>query len=395
MEGNGYISDKTMGVNIHTCLAVTPDGLVLGALDQRGYNRPEPRNETLTREQQKNRPIEEKESNRWLAAMETASRDSPEGTKVIQVCDREGDLYELFCDAVTNGRLFLIRAIHNRLTAENGKILDEIRKTAVQGRVTAHIPRDSRRNVKVRDAVLMVRFDRFGIWKPQILAKNKELPQSIKANVMYVKEERPTQGLEPRAWFLMTNDEVNSVEQALEKVRYYVQRWKIERFHQVLKSGCAIEKLQERDREKTKTLIVMYSIIAVFIMNLTSIARVNPELPCTILFDEEEWKVLYGVANRTKEVPEKPYTIGEAVGHIGNLGGPRRAPSDGPPGVKTVWRGLQKFYTLYGYREMFDFMGQVRSRGGKGGGYTAYIDRPVGHRIVLHNDLRGSGPYPN
>jgi hypothetical protein len=26
-EGNGYISDKTMGVNIHTCLAVTPDGL--------------------------------------------------------------------------------------------------------------------------------------------------------------------------------------------------------------------------------------------------------------------------------------------------------------------------------------------------------------------------------
>ncbi|MDR1957992.1 MAG: hypothetical protein LBQ54_02940, partial [Planctomycetaceae bacterium] len=65
MEGNGYISDKTMGVNIHTCLAVTPDGLVLGALDQMGYNRPEPRNETLTREQQKNRPIEEKESNRW------------------------------------------------------------------------------------------------------------------------------------------------------------------------------------------------------------------------------------------------------------------------------------------------------------------------------------------
>jgi hypothetical protein len=48
-EGNEYIGDKTMGVNIHTCLAVTPDGLVLGALDQRGYNRPEPRNETLTR----------------------------------------------------------------------------------------------------------------------------------------------------------------------------------------------------------------------------------------------------------------------------------------------------------------------------------------------------------
>jgi hypothetical protein len=34
-------------------------------------------------------------------------------------------------------------------------------------------------------------------------------------------------------------------------------------------------------------------------------------------------------------------------------------PSDGPPGVKTVWRGLQKFYALYDYRELFDFVGQV------------------------------------
>jgi hypothetical protein len=33
MEGNGYISDKTMGVNIHSCLAVTPEGLVLGMLE--------------------------------------------------------------------------------------------------------------------------------------------------------------------------------------------------------------------------------------------------------------------------------------------------------------------------------------------------------------------------
>jgi hypothetical protein len=47
----------------------------------------------------------------------------------------------------------------------------------------------------------------------------------------------------------------------------------------VLKSGHAIEKPQERDMEKTRTLIVMYSVIAVFIMNLTYIARVNPELP--------------------------------------------------------------------------------------------------------------------
>jgi hypothetical protein len=132
----------------------------------------------------------------------------------------------------------------------------------------------------------------------------------------------------------MTNDEVNSVEQAIEKVRYYARRWKTGRFHCVLKSGCAIEKPRERDTGRTEAMIFICSVIAVFIMNLAYIARVSPGLPCTILFDEDERKLLYCVANRTKEVPEKPYTIAEAAGHIGNPCGPRRAPGDGPPGLK-------------------------------------------------------------
>jgi hypothetical protein len=40
-EGIGYIGDKTLGVNIHSCLAVSADGLVLGSLDQSDYNRAE------------------------------------------------------------------------------------------------------------------------------------------------------------------------------------------------------------------------------------------------------------------------------------------------------------------------------------------------------------------
>jgi hypothetical protein len=89
MEGNGYIGDKTMGVNIHSSLAVTPEGLVLGVLDQMGFNRAERKNTVLTREQQKNRPIEEKESNRWLETMENADRDISDALKILHICDRE------------------------------------------------------------------------------------------------------------------------------------------------------------------------------------------------------------------------------------------------------------------------------------------------------------------
>ena len=244
MEGNGYISDKTKGVNIHSCLAVTPEGLVLGMLDQRGFNRKEAKNTSLTREQLKNRPIEEKESNRWLETMENADRDIPAAIKVLHVCDREGDMYELFDKAVQSGRYFLVRIVQNRMTVENGQILDKIKETPCKGRINVSIPRDSRHNEKERETVLQIRYARYEIKKPQIKNKNRALLPSLAVTVIYVKEEQPPDGSEGIEWFLMTNEEVESGEAAYEKVEYYIQRWKIERFHHVLKSGCKIEKLQ-------------------------------------------------------------------------------------------------------------------------------------------------------
>jgi hypothetical protein len=149
----------------------------------------------------------------------------------------------------------------------------------------------------------------------------------------------------------MTNEPVNTVEEAYKCVENYMQGWKIERFHYVLKSGCAIEKLQEQSIDKTVSLILMYSIIAVILLNITYMGRVNPEAPCSILLGPAEWKLLYCMANKTKEGPKKPYTIKEAVDYPGRLGGPKRAPSDGPPGVKTIWIGLMKLYILLAYRE--------------------------------------------
>jgi hypothetical protein len=91
-EGIGYISDKTLGVNVHSCLAVTTDGLVLGLLDQSSYNRREPKDESASHDSKKVRPIEGKESFRRLETLEHSTADIPEGVRVITVCDREGDM---------------------------------------------------------------------------------------------------------------------------------------------------------------------------------------------------------------------------------------------------------------------------------------------------------------
>ena len=56
--------------------------------------------------------------------------------------------------------------------------------------------------------------------------------------------------------------------------------------------------------------------------------------------------------NKTKIPPKEVYTIKEAVTFLGWLGGPKRAPSDGPPGVKTIWKGPIKLHTMLEYREL-------------------------------------------
>jgi hypothetical protein len=91
--------------------------------------------------------------------------------------------------------------------------------------------------------------------------------------------------------------------------------------------------------------------IEVMILNMTYTARLTPEAPCSVLLGEEEWKLPYRVANKEKQEVKEPYSMKEAVNYLGWLGGPKRSPSDGPPGVKTIWIGLMKLYILLAYRE--------------------------------------------
>jgi hypothetical protein len=154
------------------------------------------------------------------------------------------------------------------MTVENKRILDEIHRTKspqrrCQGRVGVTIPRDSRNSTPEREAVLQLRYAQFTIKRPHILNPVKTVPDMVTLNIVYVREEHPPKGNKPIEWFLATTEPVTTPEEAYEKVGYYLQRWKIERFHYVLKSGCAIEKLQERSVERTTTLILMYSVIAV------------------------------------------------------------------------------------------------------------------------------------
>jgi hypothetical protein len=63
------------------------------------------------------------------------------------------------------------------------------------------------------------------------------------------------------------------------------------------------------------------------------------------MFEEDEWKLLFRFAKRTKIPPDKPYSLAEAISFLGILGVGIRAPSDGNYGVKSIWIGLKAFYS--------------------------------------------------
>ena len=67
--------------------------------------------------------LEEKVSSRWVKTFERSTAELPQGVRVITVRDREGDMYELLGAVESNGQLFLIRVVQNRMIVDNRRIL--------------------------------------------------------------------------------------------------------------------------------------------------------------------------------------------------------------------------------------------------------------------------------
>lgn len=332
-EGLGYSSNKSKGIKTHSCLAVSVEGIPLGLLCQKYDTRTEAKSHQSESEK-KMRPIEEKESYRWIETLRESIKSIPSHVKAITVCDREGDIFELYEQAQELESDFVIRVSYDRKTEASDKVFARIRKAPVLGYAMIDIPRDTEKNRKARKAQVAVSSRNVRISKKK---------SSLSLNIVRIAELSETD--EPIEWILATSLPVGTSEDVMTIVQYYVQRWKIERFHYVLKSGCKVEEIQQRSYERILPVVLICSMIANFILAMTYLGRVLPDASCDVFLEENEWKLLYRFAKRTKIPPEKPYSLAKAIEFIGQLGLGKRPPSDGDYGVKAIWIGLKNFYS--------------------------------------------------
>ncbi len=142
-------------------------------------------------------------------------------------------------------------------------------------------------------------------------------------------------------WFLYTDIEVNSIEDAVKVVQYYGLRWTIEIYHKILKTGLKAENLQLETAHAIFAAISIMSIVGLRILDLRERLRMNPEGPADESgLDVLELKVL------GKYLKRELKTVKCVALAIGRLGGHQNRKSDGMPGVLSLWWGMSRFLAI-------------------------------------------------
>lgn len=342
-EGVGFISQREhqRGLKVHSCLAVSASGEPLGMLHQKVWFRQQRRGKSP---QRKSLPIEAKESYRWLEAQRSAEEGLDDSVTMVHVGDREADIFELFAQSRHRGSELLVRVCHDRRVKEElGYLLPTVAQAPVIGNATVSVERTPTRSP--REAKVQVRAMAVTVEVPTRCQSTSGLtPQEL--NMLSVEEvESPEDEGKPIHWILATTLPIESFEDVWRWVEWYSFRWRIERFHYTLKSGCKIEQLQLSQGVRLEKALATYTVVAVYVLRMAYLSRLEPQRSCEEVFEEWEWRLLrrkYTPKSRSK----KPPTLHQAVVWVARLGGFLARKGDGEPGVKVLWRGLHSFHDL-------------------------------------------------
>ena len=138
---------------------------------------------------------------------------------------------------------------------------------------------------------------------------------------------------------------------ALNVLHWYKQRWKIEVYFKVLKSGLGLGSSKLRERKRLERWIAVCCLVGWRIQWLTMLARESETFPETRVFAESECLIL----KRTGKLREDEAGIKVYLNALAMLGGYLNRAKDPPPGIIVIWRGVRRLSELrQGYEMAFE-----------------------------------------
>lgn len=325
------------GYLCHNVLAVEPDsGEVLGLMDQILHRRDEvPADETLA--EHRDRPT--RESRLWV----TGTRHLPRDRRLIDVADQGSDTFEFLEHEFRSGRRFVIRATKARRVyaghepvGPKRELKAHARSLPELGRFTMDVQPQPGRKAR-KDAEFVVRGAAVLVCPPHAKAGHHGR-DPLPLYVVQVTEVAPPEGENAIEWTLLTNEPVETFEDALRVSGWYERRWVVEEYHKAQKTGCRIEDMQFTTTDRLEPAIALLSVVAVTLLNLREAAR-RP--------DAETRRAETLVASDYVEVLSlKRYgtvrldlTVREFFLALARLGGHQNRKCDGHPGWLVLWRG--------------------------------------------------------
>jgi len=331
------------GFFTHSTLAVTPDGLPLGLLAQESWVRDAPQPDQ--KQARAARPIEQKESYKWFKGLDDGAANFPANVSVLSISDQESDIFQYFAHPRPSQVDLLVRAWRERqLDDRTGSLWSAIQSSPVRGLVDVEVKATPTR--VGRTAHCQVYYKKVKLKPPK---KRPGLPPDLKPVTLWavlIREMRPPAGEDPIEWLLLTTWQIANFEQACQLIEFYSRRWIIERFHFVLKSGCALEQRQLKKEFRLERFLLLANVVAWRLLWLTYLGRIKPDLPCTVALEDYEWQALYCFIHKTAVAPAQPPTIQQTLAWIAQLGGFLGRKSDGQPGVKVLWRGWRRLFDI-------------------------------------------------
>lgn len=358
--GRSDNSETAHCFKLHPSLVLDAEDLTpLGFSDIKIFHRPL---EKISRHQRKyyNQPIEEKESYKWIEAAEKSKIVLQEAESVTFIEDREGDIYEQFALIPDEKTHLLIRSRATRKLINGGSLYNEVDAEPVAGVYKIELPTDKRKSQYKREAIIELRFKTCSIQCPKKPNK-KGYPKSITISCISVKEMGNVS--EPINWKLITTHNVVNYQQALTLVSWYSARWYIEQIFRLLKrQGFGIEETELESGWAIRKLVVLQLSALLKILQM-NIAYAQPEggQPIEEVFDQQQIEVLKMMNDKLQGKTIKlqnnhnPTRVKWATWVVGRLGGWKGYDSQGPPGVITLIRGMDRLgYLIEGVNLMKD-----------------------------------------
>jgi len=343
------------GVLVHAMIGVDADsgaclGLVGGAVWSRAGINPIPHRE---------RPLEDRESMRWLDAAAQAKQVLKPAAMVTVVDDRESDIYAKWAAVPAAGFHMLTRVKKDRRLAGGGMLYAAAAALPAAGRQVIELAARDPGQPK-RTAVVEVRYGEAEIRRPD--HEPVSLPGSVRLWVVEAREVDAAAGVEPLHWRLLTTHAIADAAAAWRIVGWYRRRWTIEQLFRVMKSqGLQLEDSQMASAERLVKLAAVAVKAACIDLQLTQERDGKHQLPASTVFTEPEIDTLEalvptleGSTDRQKN-PHPANSLARASWVIARLGGWNCYYK--PPGPITFHRGMEQFHAIH-HGRMLQFRSQ-------------------------------------